>query len=301
MTRRPTSEEAAATRRDRLERAHQQLTEQVEALTSSERWQKMLDTAARFPAYSWRNCMLILAQRPDPTLVMGFGSRDRTTGWKSLGRYVKPGEHAIWILAPMHRKVEVEDDAGDKTSVQAISGFRPVPVYDVAQTDGEPIPEVRPVLLEGDAPARLWDSVVDQIAHHGYETKLEAPPSAANGDTNPLTNTVRVRPELSPFQKLKTGVHELAHIRLGHPENVPEYRAHRGRSEVEAESVAYVVCSALGYDTSAYSVPYAAGWAGGDTSKLAEVANKVVTVAHAILDDLGLGRSLETAGIGVQL
>ncbi len=95
-----------------------------------------------------------------------------------------------------------------------------------------------------------------------------------------------VRDDLSPAQAAKTLVHERAHILLGHVDSEVSYRICRGKCEVEAESVAYLVCSQIGIDAGEYSLPYAARWANGDLELIQKTAERVVTVARATLDGL---------------
>lgn len=115
-----------------------ELGEQVEALTSSSKWRQWLDVAARLHEYSFGNQMLIASQRPDATKVAGY----RT--WQSLGRQVRKGERGIKIFAPM--AVKDRDAKDDANSVRIL--FRVVHVFDIAQTDGEPLAEIGSRVVE---------------------------------------------------------------------------------------------------------------------------------------------------------
>ena len=109
-----------------------QLTEGIANLTSSEDWQHYLDFQSRFHRYSFNNVLLIAAQCHEATRVAGFNA------WRKMNRFVRKGEKAIWILAPMvYKNAEAEDGESDRV----IRGFKFVAVFDVAQTDGE---ELRP-------------------------------------------------------------------------------------------------------------------------------------------------------------
>ena len=90
------------------------------------------------------------------------------------------------------------------------------------------------------------------------------------------------RPRATPHYPAKTLIHETAHLQLGHVDDLDEYRHHRGRMEVEAESVAYVVAGLAGFDTSAYSVGYITGWANEDVQQIRDTASRVLHAAHAI-------------------
>jgi hypothetical protein len=136
-----------------LEVIHRQLQSAVEGLVGSEEWKAMLEVASRFHSYSVNNQLLIFAQRPDATRVAGYRA------WQRLGRQVRKGEKGIAILAPCvyRTKTEPEDD-GEPRELRRLRGFRVAHVFDIAQTEGEPIEgldAVRPQLLEGEAPAGI--------------------------------------------------------------------------------------------------------------------------------------------------
>ena len=140
---------------DRLAALHAQLTQAVEDLAGSDAWHRMLQIAARMPTYSPSNVLLIAVQRPDATRVAGFGA------WKQLGRNVLKGEKGIAILAPCLYRGRADDKdpnppahgAGDQPDrpAPALRGFRIVHVFDVSQTDGQPLPDVNPAQLSWEA------------------------------------------------------------------------------------------------------------------------------------------------------
>lgn len=302
-------------RQERLEQLHTRLSEQVLSLTSGPAWAQWLTTAARFHHYSFRNTVAIWAQRPGATQVAGYRV------WQSLGRQVRKGEQGIQILAPITRRVENDDDppsAGQPAGAGAASagsttpgdpaapaatprklvGYRIVHVFDISQTDGDPLPrsEVRdPALLTGAAPDHLWDGLARQVHEEGFTLALETLP-VANGMTTFADRVVTVRPDLEPAQRVKTLAHELAHVTMHGPgeADAPDPAAStpvcRGRVEVEAESVAFLVTSAHGLDSSAYSFPYIAGWAHeSDTDTetiLTTTGTRVLATANQILDRL---------------
>lgn len=279
-----------------VERLHDQLQASLGALVTSDEWQQALEVAARFHNYSFSNSQLIWAQAQErgfaPSRVTGYRS------WRSLGRQVRKGEKGLAILAPVIRNVEVEDPGrAEKETEQRVVGFRPVHVFDISQTDGTPLPDTSPVLLEGDLP-ETWETVASLIADAGYRLHLEddARLGTANGLTDMVKKDVLVKESLPGAQRFKTAVHELAHIRLHEPggEGHPDCR---GTIEVEAESVAYMVCSFLGLDTSGYSLPYVASWSGGDLDRVAATANRVIGCAHDVIEHLEAERRLEPAGV----
>lgn len=251
----------------------------VETLTTGEEWQRMLDMSNRLHAYSFGNVLLINIQRPGATMVAGYRR------WQELGRQVRRGEKSIRILAPVVVKKEEKD--GDEKRV--LVGFRGTGVFDVSQTDGPPLPDVRPCLLEGDAPIGLWGALAGQVEGHGFVIE-RGPCGAANGLTDFTTRTVRVRDDVSPAQAAKTLAHEMAHVVLHSPVHV-RYFACRGRCEVEAESVAYIVAGWAGLPTDEYSFPYVAHWAEGDWRKVQDAGKAVLETARDII-----GRAASSVG-----
>ena len=258
---------------DKVRQLHDTLTAQVEALVSGEDWARFLTVASRFHTYSPNNVWLILAQRPDATRVAGYRA------WQRLGRQVNKGAKGIAILAPCvyrRRPVDDADRAEIPAVVRVLRGFTVVHVFDESDTTGEPLPEVAPVLLEGEA--SLWDALGAQVASAGY-TLSRGDCGQANGRTNFTERTVVVADHLSGRQADKTLCHELAHVCL----HAPGVTGDRDLAEIEAESVAFIVCNALGIDTASYTLPYVALWAGGDVDKVRRTAERVVTTAQAVL------------------
>ena len=251
-------------------------------------------------------------------------ARDLTkplSGWVKAGRHVIKGETAFYVLAPCPLRYTATEAAAHnanprvKRKVKAgdvkLTVFRLSPTFELSQT--EPIEEggpefvvptvetrrrvrqlggTRPTLLEGTDPTGAFDDVVKLIKDEGYSFELIAPKTqhlsgGANGVTvrGPSMALVQVRNDVSDAQRVKTTVHELAHILCGHLDGATT-STHRGQNETEAESVAHIVCKALGLDTEAYSAPYVAGWADGDMKLVAASANTIVRVAKQILTAL---------------
>ena len=259
---------------------HRELLDQVSRLRTSEEWLAAMVTAARFHDYSLGNWLLLWshAEHRGTTVTRPAGYRT----WQQLGRQVRRGERGYRILAPITRKVAGEE--GDtEESERIVTGFRVVTVFDVGQTDGEPLAEVGPRLLTGDGDPDLLNAAVMMIEERGYRFTV-GPLHGPNGQTRPSTRQVVVEENLEVAQRTKTTIHELAHL-LMHAET--DEIDCRGRIEVEAESVAYVVCGASGVDTSAYSVAYVARWAettADPDRTLLATAERIVSVARRILD-----------------
>jgi DNA primase len=263
---------------NKLRAAHDKLQQAVAEIASGDDWKRMLQVVSKFHRYSFNNHLMIFLQRPDATVVAGFNR------WKSLGRFVKKGEKGIAIFAPCKYKTKIEDDNGDEKSVPQIRGFRVVHVFDISQTEGEDLPDldaVRPKLLDGSAPEGIWDALVAHAGSIGYEV-IRHQRGSENGYCDFTAKRIAVRPDVSAAQAVKTLIHELGHALLHADGPV----ASREVAEVEVESVAYVVCDALGLDSREYSFPYVTRWAEGSTELVTETAERVVDCAKGILGGL---------------
>lgn len=278
------------TKTDRLEELHRRLTEQTMKLISGEDWRAILEIAGRLHRYSARNIFLIHAQFPTATRVAGYRR------WQSLGRQVRQGETGIAILAPCVSRIRQEDETtepNDRATKRMLHGFRIAHVFDESQTDGDPLPDVRPQLLTGDDTAALWSGLANQVADAGF-TLRRGYCAGANGVTDFSTHTVTVRGDVDDLQAAKTLCHELAHCLQHGPEqdDIPRYRA-----EVEAESVAYLVCQAAGMATTEYSLPYLARWSCGNADLIISTAERALTTARTVLTRLGIGTGADAASV----
>lgn len=231
-----------------------QLAQGILRLTSSAAWERWLRVSQTFHRYSFQNQVLILQQRPDATWVAGY----RT--WLRLGRQVRQGERAIRILAPCLA-------SGDATAPEdrpppVLLGFRVARVFDLAQTAGPDLPQPVRALGAGDAGegagvalGRLWQRALEL----DFAVQFASLWGSRNGDCSHALHRIRISRNLSPTHQVKTLAHELAHAVL-HGE---DFQGSRALAELEAESVAYLVCQELGVDSSEYSFGYVATWAGG--------------------------------------
>ncbi|MDC7802339.1 ArdC-like ssDNA-binding domain-containing protein [Sphingomonas sp. BLCC-B65] len=304
----------------KLDALHERLAAAVAQLVSGDDWRRALVFAARFRSRSFGNTLLIWSQHldafekgrvpdPEPSYVAGYKQ------WQSLGRQVAKGQPGYMIFAPVMGRFAstTPQDAGswrqlgrfekpkpgEAVRSQMISA-RPAYVWDVSQTTGNPIPErPAPRLLEGDAPAGLWDGLAALVEADGYRVlrvEHEGMIGGANGLTDYRARTVAVRTNMDPAAQAKTLAHELGHVRLHGPDN-PDWARHRGIGEVEAESVALMIGAAHGMDTTAYTIPYVSGWAGTVTDKdpaevvqvTGERVRKTVAVILDALDTVQLG------------
>ncbi len=245
-----------ASARDLLDR----LETDLDALLDSEHFRHWLTVQARFPHYSFHNILLIAAQRPTATRVAGFHA------WKALGRSVKKGERGIMILAPVPYKAH--DTDGSDPNAPTRVGFRVVYVFDVAQTEGAPLPDLALHHLAGETATgtRLRTALLQLAAEEGLTVNLQATDCAAAdgfyGYYDRRGQRIHIAADTPPDQVADTLAHELGHHFLGHGGHERDPRA---TCEVQAESFGFSVCAAAGLSTEGMALPYIASWAAGDT------------------------------------
>lgn len=279
-------------RRETVEHLHQQLADNIANLDEKDAWQRWLGMAAKLHRYSFNNSVLVLLQRPDATLIAGYRA------WQAMGHQVRRGEKAIRILGPVTRRVElvdrvtgspIRDDQGRPQYVRQMVGVRPVSVFDASQVDPPVMSPPQPTLLRGEAPPGLWESLAELVAAEGFRLS-RGDCGGSNGLTDYAGREVCVRADVDDAQATKSLIHELAHVYIRPEPGEPYAGACRGRREVEAESVAYVVAAAHQLDTSQYTFNYVAGWAAqaatpehGIEAVVAETGARVIAAADKIL------------------
>jgi len=262
---------------DAKQLADQALDDLANALAqgNSARLTAFLDTMARFHRYSATNLMLILTQRPDATRVAGFHA------WRSMGRFVKKGEKGIVIFAPMRLKKRSVKETASEALVEddLILRFRAVHVFDVAQTDGEPLPNLaRPQgdNVAADALGRLKALVAEKGIALEYAETLNGAFGLSCGGTIKLALDLASK----PAEQFATLAHELAHELLHRDERRKELT--KTIVETEAEAVAYAVCRAVGVDARDASTDYIRLYR-GDAGTLAESLSHIQRVAAEII------------------
>ena len=275
----------------------QSLESGVEELFTSNRYQEFLKTMAKFHNYSFNNTMLIAMQRPDATLVTSYKN------WQSMGRQVMKGEKGITIIAPAPYKKMKEKEVLDENQrpIMGTDGkpkteqvevtvphFKAVTVFDIAQTSGEPIQTLAPELLT--AAVQDFDSFMQAIQKISpVPIRFDEIDGNANGYYHNADKEIVIKKGLSGSQTLKTAIHETAHAKLHDKEIMESLGVEKDRltKEVEAESVAYCVCSSFGLDTSDYSFPYIAGWSSSREMKEMKASMDVIRkTAGEMIDQL---------------
>lgn len=252
--------------------ADQALEQLSQALAAgrSEELARYLSMLAKFHKYSFGNVMLILSQNPDATQVAGFNT------WKQVGRYVRQGEKGIVIIAPMvFRKRDAEPAAGESAERdETVLRFRGVYVFDVSQTDGQPLPE--PAGINGD-PGLHLDRIKTVVASRGIALDYEIGPGSALGLSR--GGRISIRPGLPAAEEFAVIVHELAHELLHRGEDRPASKTVR---ETEAEAVAFVIAQAVGLDAGAAARDYIQLY-DGKTDTLAASLDRIQKTAADII------------------
>lgn len=301
-------EEQRATMAAKVAAAQAILEAEIVKLHSGEDWLNYLDFAAKLHAYSPNNAQLITLQHakafeegrvedPSPGFVAGFNT------WRALGRQVEKGQRGYAILAPVRytqRSVANRDgvvrvlhpgeapDPGETEQIQQVlGGFKVEYVFSQSQTTGVALPEPpMPKLLEGEAPSGLGEAVMTLVTERGFTVETAASLTelkGANGVTDFMARSVRIREDMDDAAMVKTMIHEAAHVLLH--ETAPGSLLDRPRQEVEAESVAFIVAAAHGMSSGDYSFPYVAAWAGPDPAKtIAQTQARVSQAAKVILE-----------------
>lgn len=269
----------------------------VENIFTGDKYAQYLQTMSKFHRYSFNNTLLIAMQRPDATLVTGYRN------WQSMGRQVKKGEKGITILAPApikrKREQEILDqnhkpllDADGKPRTEevevVIPRFKPTTVFDISQTDGEPIETLAPEeLTEAVADYDLFMEAITAVSP--VPIRFDEIAGEAKGYYHSVDKEIVIQKGMSDSQTIKTAIHETGHARLHDKDLMAEQGIEKDRltKEVEAESVAYCVCSAFGVDTSEYSFPYIAGWSSNRDMKELKASMDIIRMtAGEMIDEL---------------
>jgi len=304
-----------------LEEARKKLNGGIEDLIRSGRWMEYLRFCSKFHRYTFFNTMLILLHRPTASKVAGI----RT--WNSLGRHVKQGEHGLDIFVPVFAKVKrakepeqpapalsggvqvlaTDGDTGPQSEAagETLVGFKLGKVFDVSQTEGDPLPASITSLLQGDD-CGLLQALTAFAVSQGLEVAEFPSLFGANGvcghGFDGRAIKIGLLESLPPAHKAKTLAHELGHAAL-HSEL--EYRSHATNSiqELESESVAFMVLNHFGIDSGDYSFGYLVGWGGGEQAielikergdRIYKAAFDIITWIEETFDPSASGIPIET-------
>jgi len=247
------------------------LKEGIKEFLDSDKYKDYLTKMSQLNNYSNRNLRLILAQNPEARQVASFKQ------WKeNFDRYVKKGEKALRIFKPMTKikKDENNQPILDKNGKpETVTFFGLVPVFDVSQTEGKEMPkaaEVKEQLTDLEY-ANLYRALMAIAKENDVSVRFEEMENNKHGYYSVPENQIVLRSnEMNKAQIIKTFLHEMAHAELHHADNPQKENLTRSIAELQAESVAYVVSSYYGIDTSEYSFNYLSGWS-ADKETLADL------------------------------
>ena len=268
QSRNASAKERSQQLRQRIDDSLDTLAKAVDEVRASETFKQYLDVQAKFHRYSWANSLLILSQCPDATQVAGFKA------WQKMKRQVRKGETGIRIFAPCPWKRENEDG-----ETQTGMWFKVVSVFDVEQTDGEALPTVDVPTVEV-----LADELLAKLVRVAESRSIGVTFAKIDGGAFGASKkgSVEVSNEHATGQQAKTLAHELAHESMHWDIKGP---ITQNIAELEAESVAYVVCTHFGLDVEVRASRYIALW-GGDSKALRESLERISKTARGIIDDL---------------
>ena len=258
---------------DKVKGLFDRLEQGVKDVFESDKYREYLSHMAKFHSYSARNSLLILLQRPNASYVAGYNS------WiKDHKRHVMPGEKGIQILGftpYKHSYLQDKKDSQGKPILdhngkivkeeitKKIAAFKPVYVYDISQTDGEPIPHLAKELIGS---VNSYEDMMASLKKISpYPISFEEMNGEKKGYCSYLDNKIAIKTGMSEQATIKTAIHEITHAIAHAPkqdENGKDIILDRQTEEVQAESTAFVVCEHFGIDTSDYSFPYLAAWSG---------------------------------------
>lgn len=258
-----------------LKEMTEQLEKSIHDFMNGEKYKNFLTQMSKFHSYSLSNQLLIAMQRPDATLCASY------SGWKNQERQVKKGEKGIKIICPApYKKEKIKDVVDPKTGKPVllpdgnvkreivevvIPHFKIGYIFDISQTEGKPLVQLSQQLTGEltDSQKELKEALLQVCPVPVSFRPIEG---SANGFYSLDKNEITVDSTISEKQSLKTLIHELAHATI-HNVNIPDVPKDSPTREVQAESIAYVICEYFGMDVSEYSFGYIAGWSTGKDIK----------------------------------
>ena len=271
----------------------------LEELFNSEKYAEYLRVMSQFHHYSFSNTLLIAMQKPDATLVAGYHAWE-----KKFNRHVMKGEKGIQIIAPAPFKEKQEQEKVDPNTGEVVlhedgqpeieevtivvPRFKVSTVFDLSQTDGDPLPELGPGELTASVENyEIFLNAIRSVAP--VPIRFDEIRSGAKGYYDNVNKEIVIQTGMSEMQTMKTAVHETAHAILHDKDVMQEQGIQKDQmtKEVEAESVAFVSLDHFELDTSDYSFPYIAGWSSGrDTKELKASLDTIRKTSSEIIDGI---------------
>ena len=287
---------------DRRAQVQEQLEAELRRIIDSGEYAAWFTKMAAFHRYSPTNAAWIVAQAPQATKVASY----RT--WQQVGRQVCKGETGIMVFHPKPywldpatgERVRPPATAAERARYEQRIGFGVGHVFDIAQTDGDPLPELgRPA--PDQAPQALADHLTGWCADHGVTLETRDLPAGLYGYYQREHDRIVVAAANSDGERVATIAHELAHrqdpeLRDAHTAAGRRYYAHnRADCEAVAEAAAHAISARFNFDITGHAAGYIASWVDGDIDRLAALQQRVGKVTATVLPPDQLDLALDAA------
>lgn len=278
---------------EKTKQAFSMIEQGVKDVCSSESFKQYLSCLSKFHSYSLNNTLLILSQKPEASLVAGYRA------WQTnFNRHVNKGEKGLTILAPVTTKEDrlmnkhdengnvILDESGNPVQemrVVNLTHFKTTTVFDISQTSGDSLPSLVHDLTGSSNEVKAIIQTIQSICTIPIEFKTETEDlsfmTGAKGYYSPRKDKIVINKDLEDLQTAKTLIHEYAHSILH-----KETDKNQSQREIEAESLAFVICDHFGIDTSEYSFGYIASYANKDYSELKSILVNIQSKAHEMIE-----------------
>ena len=278
---------------EKTKQAFSMIEQEVKDVYSSESFKQYLSCLSKFHSYSLNNTLLILSQKPEASLVAGYRA------WQTnFNRHVNKGEKGLMILAPVTTKEDrlmnkhdengnvILDESGNPVQemrVVNLTHFKTTTVFDISQTSGDPLPSLVHDLTGSSNEVKAIIQTIQSVCTISIEFKTETEDlsfmTGAKGYYSPRKDKIVINKDLEDLQTAKTLIHEYAHSILH-----KETNKNQSQREIEAESLAFVICDHFGIDTSEYSFGYIASYANKDYSELKSILVNIQSKAHEMIE-----------------
>ena len=262
----------------RTKEMFENIVDKLQTIVDSGEYEKFLKFNKNFRGYSFNNLVLIFSQFPEATMVAGKAK------WLKIKRQLAPGEKKIFIIAPLPRKFDkitkVIEDGEELKKIETIeyNSYRYVYVYDISQTEGEPIP-LQSKNINCNDMAYFYEKLKSFSNYPVLEKELSG---GKKGYYSPSKEHIVIKNTLSANDKVSVLLHELSHAMY----DDFDYSTDRNLSEVFVESIAYIVADHFGLDTSLCSFNYIIKWAKGDPKVVLELGSKIQKCANQFIDKI---------------
>lgn len=267
--------------KDEMNAISEKVDKRFEEFLKLGKYKEVLLVMGNLSRYSLKNQLYLMWQKPEVTTVHGLRE------WNKLGRHVKRGEKGLRIYFPLRDKQE-----GEMGKEARCHGFKAGYVFDLSQTEGEEISVFRfdeKALVKDKG--KILNGLLGAAASYGYSIRKARENELSQGCYGLCSHRdkeILIKENLGDLQEISTTIHECGHA-LAHGSNRSDFQGltsmeKREIKEVEAESIACIVCSYLGLETENFNFSYISGWAKGDISKFRKNLTIVNDCAKTIIE-----------------